>query len=177
MLYNLLILVVFPSEPNEQWDYTNKTVKGQGQHVRMKHRVSQVGGNIDMDEESIEETSPVAIIGVQFPCPLCKEGGQFCTGTCIGKCEGCDQVRTQTEYAYILLIMNQHKSKEVPKYSGRDYVIKHQHTISRNMDIFQDVMHSSKWDNIYKLPCNFMVQGAQSLGGNPWLCHWGVCSS
>ena len=59
-------------------------VKCLGQHVRMKHRVSQVDGIIDSDEESIEETSPVDIIDVQFPCSLCKEGGLFCTGTCMG---------------------------------------------------------------------------------------------
>ena len=55
----------------EQCDYTNNTVKCMGQHVRMKHRVSQVDGFIDSDEESTEETSPVDIIDVQFPCPLC----------------------------------------------------------------------------------------------------------
>ena len=61
----------------QQCDYTNITVKGMGQHVRMKHRVSQVDGIIDSDEESIEETSPVDIIDVQLPFPLCKEGGLF----------------------------------------------------------------------------------------------------
>ena len=132
----------------EQCDYTNNTVNGLGQHVRMKHRVSQVDGNIDSDEESIEETYPVHIIDVPFPCPLCKEGDRFCTGTCIGECEGCDQARTQTEYDNIFHIMNQHDPKEVLNYFGRDYVTEHQHTISRNIEIFQDVMHSSKWDKI-----------------------------
>ena len=114
----------------------------------MKHRVSQVDGIIDSDEESLEETSPVNIIDVQYPCPLCKEGGKFCTGTCIGECEGCDQVRTQTEMDNILHIMNEHEPKEVLEYFGLEYVRKHQHTISRNINIFNDVMHSSKWDNI-----------------------------
>ena len=37
----------------EQCDYTNNTIKGTGQHVRMKHRISQVDGVMDSDDESI----------------------------------------------------------------------------------------------------------------------------
>ena len=35
----------------EQCDYTNNTIKGMGQHVRMKHRISQVDGVMDSDDE------------------------------------------------------------------------------------------------------------------------------
>jgi hypothetical protein len=35
----------------EQCNYTNISVKGLAQHTRMKHRISQVDGNIDIEKE------------------------------------------------------------------------------------------------------------------------------
>ena len=40
----------------EQFNYTNITVKGLAQHARMKHRISQVDGNIDSDSEELKES-------------------------------------------------------------------------------------------------------------------------
>ena len=41
----------------EQCDYNNTTEKGLAQHTRMKHRISQVNGNIDLDadDKDLEE--------------------------------------------------------------------------------------------------------------------------
>ena len=105
-------------------------------------------GIINSNNESIEETFPVSLINVQYPCPLCKEGGKFCNGTCKEECEECDMIRTQTEEDNIYHIINQHEPKEVLEFFGREYVTKHQHTISRDMGTFQDAMHSSKWGTI-----------------------------
>ena len=41
----------------DQCEYANKSEKGLSQHKRMKHRISQVDGFIDSDEEFPEETS------------------------------------------------------------------------------------------------------------------------
>ena len=41
----------------DQCTYTNATDKGLSQHVRMKHRISQVDGNIDLEEEDSKEVN------------------------------------------------------------------------------------------------------------------------
>ena len=45
----------------EQCDYTNTTEKGLAQHTRMKHRISQVDGNIDSDCEEPEENDKLPL--------------------------------------------------------------------------------------------------------------------
>ena len=39
----------------DQCSYTNVSKKGLEQHIRMKHRISQVDGIMDSDEETTEE--------------------------------------------------------------------------------------------------------------------------
>ena len=58
----------------EQCEYTNNTSKGLGQHVRMKHRISQVDGVIDSDEETIKESVPVNISEVTKTFQIYVEG-------------------------------------------------------------------------------------------------------
>ena len=41
----------------DQCTYTNATDKGLSQHIRMKHRISQVDGNIDLEEEDSKEVN------------------------------------------------------------------------------------------------------------------------
>ena len=45
----------------EQCDYTNTTEKGLAQHTRMKHRISQVDGNIDSDCEEPKENDKLPL--------------------------------------------------------------------------------------------------------------------
>ena len=45
----------------DQCSYTNSTERGLGQHVRMRHRISQVDGNIDSDEEQLDEPDHVTL--------------------------------------------------------------------------------------------------------------------
>ena len=45
----------------DQCYYTTNTGKGLGQHVRMRHRISQVDGTVDSDEENAEESNLVTL--------------------------------------------------------------------------------------------------------------------
>ena len=45
----------------DQCPYTNSSEKGLGQHTRMKHRISQLDGNIDFGEEDSESINAVAM--------------------------------------------------------------------------------------------------------------------
>ena len=45
----------------EQCQYTNNTLKGLNQHVRMKHSISQLDGNTEPDFEAKEDSIPVTI--------------------------------------------------------------------------------------------------------------------
>ena len=45
----------------DQCDYANASEKGLAQHKRMKHRISQVDGIIDTDEELTEDTTIVTL--------------------------------------------------------------------------------------------------------------------
>ena len=45
----------------DQCNYTTNTGKGLGQHVRMRHRISQVDGTVDSDEEHAEESNLVTL--------------------------------------------------------------------------------------------------------------------
>ena len=40
----------------EHCDYTNNTVRGLGQHVRMMHKISQVDGIINLEDNNKDET-------------------------------------------------------------------------------------------------------------------------
>ena len=43
----------------EQCDYTNNSEIGLAQHLRMRHRISQVDGNIDLEEKDTEGPVPL----------------------------------------------------------------------------------------------------------------------
>jgi hypothetical protein len=53
--------VSFPVFNCDQCNYTTNTGKGLGQHVRMRHRISQVDGTVDSDEENSEESNLVTL--------------------------------------------------------------------------------------------------------------------
>ena len=46
----------------DQCDYTNATERGLSQHQRMKHRISQLDGNLDSEGEDPEEEKLVTCI-------------------------------------------------------------------------------------------------------------------
>ena len=47
----------------DQCTYTNVSKKGLDQHIRMRHRISQVDGIMDSDEETNEEINPFGPLG------------------------------------------------------------------------------------------------------------------
>ena len=130
----------------EQCEYSYESEKGLRQHTRMKHRISQLDGIDDKDLNHAE--SEDIKNAVQNPCPLCKDGDNFCTGKCEPDCEECDTVRTFTELDNHIHIMNQHEPKEVLQHFGNDWVTNHMELISRNMEIAQDRYHCGKWDKL-----------------------------
>ena len=110
----------------------------------MEHRISQLDGVDDIKlNKNKENNKPV-----ENSCALCKEGGRFCTETCKDPCEGCEEVRNQTESDNIYYIMKQYEPKEVLKHFGHEYITTHQHTIWRRLDYVQEAQHSAKWDLI-----------------------------
>ena len=49
----------------DQCAYTNATEKGLSQHIRMKHRISQVDGNYDSEEELLQTDENALVTEVE----------------------------------------------------------------------------------------------------------------
>jgi hypothetical protein len=68
----------------DQCDYTNCTDKGLNQHVRMKHRISQLDGA----DDSLENSTTDKVVEFDLEsgiCPLCPENNDYC------HCNHCDE--------------------------------------------------------------------------------------
>ena len=55
----------FPTFKCDQCAYTNATEKGLSQHIRMKHRISQVDGNYDSEEELLQTDENALVTEVE----------------------------------------------------------------------------------------------------------------
>ena len=141
----------------DQCDYTNATEWGLSQHTRMKHRISQVDGNIDIEDEDSEEVDVDTLELDEVSrskskkeqlCCLCQEE----CGNCLdGTCEECEYKATEEGLTYH--IMNDHEPQDVLKHFGLDWVNDNWKGISRNLEYAQDRYHLQKWENVKMSNC------------------------
>jgi hypothetical protein len=61
----------------DQCTYTNVSKKGLDQHIRMKHRISQVDGIMDSDEETNEEINPFGPLGTDHHPSFSSQAEEF----------------------------------------------------------------------------------------------------
>lgn len=104
-------------------------------HTRLKHRISQLDGQEDLEESESEKT----------PCPLCPVW-VYCK---CGQCEECDNIAT--EEGLNVHILNDHEPTDVINHFQADWIQERKHCIQRNMNDAQDRYHSQKWDSALDL--------------------------
>ena len=119
----------------DQCNFVSASEKGVKMHTRLKHRISQLDGQEDLEESESEKT----------PCPLCPVW-VYCK---CGQCEECDNIAT--EEGLNVHILNDHEPTDVINHFQADWIRERKHFIQRNMNDAQDRYHSQKWDSALDL--------------------------
>ena len=135
----------------DQCAYTNATERGLAQHARMRHRISQLDGHIDSEEENSEEVNVVTLELDEVDrsnskkelCPLCQEECSSCLNN---TCEECEY--KATEEGLSCHIMNDHEPKDVFNHFGLVWTNNNMKNLSRNLEYAQDRYHLEKWENL-----------------------------
>ena len=135
----------------DQCAYTNVTERGLAQHVRMRHRISQLDGHVDLKEENSEEMNVETLEldkvnrshSRKDLCPLCQEE----CGSCLNNtCEECEYIASEEGLSFH--IMNDHESKAVFNHFGIVWINDNMKNISRNLEYAQDRYNLEKWENL-----------------------------
>ena len=117
----------------DQCGYENASDKGLRQHIRMKHRISQLDGQDDCKVDSSDSEKNL--------CPLCSE----CSYCVNSTCEECEFKATKEGLS--CHVMNDHEPKDVFKHYGLVWINDNMKNINRNLDYAQDRYHLQKWES------------------------------
>ena len=116
----------------------------------MMHKISQVDGHIDLEEENSEEVNEVTLKLDEVNrsnykkklCTLCQEE----CGDCLnGKCEEYEYKATEEGLTFHIMIY--HEPKDVFEQLGLVWINDNMKNISRNLEYAQDRYHLEKWEN------------------------------
>ena len=102
--------------------------------MRMKHRISQLGGHDDIEIEDWKSEKK--------PCPLCKDDPSYCY---CGVCDECEFMEEDLN----MHIMNEHEPSDVVAGLGRQWAKDRISFVQRNPSYLWTIMHASKWDKLY----------------------------